>query len=244
MNYRNRRNKTLSKQLNEPRGFTLIELLLAISILVIVMAAAYASLTSLSRSKKLLDDTRESVAIADTVLQRITRELQLASPLPLLPPADQPKKKTLNTLQLLGTHQAHDNFSHDSITFVASEGGQYLPDGGTHTGEVQITYRVAEDPDHMDDLNPIYTLVRDEVPYTYPPEKAYNKIMTFPVTHRLVSLAFSYYDAENAQWHQEWGDQNSNTLRLPDLIEISITLRSPAGKNETFTTAVAIKSQK
>ena len=39
---------------------------------------------------------------------------------------------------------------------MALEGGQYLPDGGTHSGVVQITYRVDKDPEARSGEEPRY----------------------------------------------------------------------------------------
>lgn len=85
-------------------GFTLIEIVIAVSILAAIVGVAYGSLTSIMRSKKLLDEERDLRAVANSVLTRMTRELQLAySGVPLMPPRNQLNKRYSSKVNLIGT---------------------------------------------------------------------------------------------------------------------------------------------
>ena len=223
------------------RGFTLIELLLAITILAMIMGVAYSALSEVVRAKRLLDDSRDSRAMTDAILQRFTRELQLAynGPEGLLPPRDKLEEPLNSRIKLIGEKGDQGGKSAARITFLASEGGQYVPDGGTHSGLVQITYRVEKDPDDSGKDGALY-LVREEVPYTRPFDKAYEKAMIFPITKQLESLSFRFYDLEKAQWRDDWGTLPQ--VGLPAMIEFSAAVRSPEGRIETVTTAVALRA--
>lgn len=223
------------------RGFTLIELLLAITILAMIMGVAYSALGEVVRAKRLLDDSRDSRSMCDAILQRFTRELQLAynGPEGLLPPRDKTDEPLNSRIKLIGEKNEERGERADRITFLASEGGQYIPDGGTHSGLVQITYRVERDPDNSDKDAPLY-LVREEVPYTRPFDKAYEKAMIFPITKQLVSLSFRYYDLEKTEWREDWGTLPQ--IGLPAMIEFSAAVRSPEGRIEIVTTAVALRA--
>ncbi len=217
-------------------GFTFLELVVSIAILAMIMGVTYSSLSQIIRSKKLLDDARDTKAIADAILVRLTREFQLAFPDgALMPPPDNLTQPYPGQPRVLGTaKQGGDNISLDSISFLALEGGQYLPDGGAHTGVVQITYRAEPDPD--DETGKKIFLIRDEVPYTRPYEAAYKKRMTFPITHNLVSLKFRYFDSKTESWVEEWG-QPPRTW-VPAIIKFTLEIRSPLGRVESFESSI------
>ena len=226
-------------------GFTLIEVLIAISLLALVMTVGYSSLSHILRGKRLLDDYRDTAAIGNSALLRLCRELQLAyndGRSSLITPPDQPSEPSSASVVLEGESNSLDNNARaDRITFLALEGGQYLPDGGSHTGVVQITYRVEPNPEETDSMNPSYYLIRDEIPYLRPAEKAYKQRMTFPITSRLVELSFDYFDADKQQWVQTWG--RSGQKKLPLLIRFSLGIRSPTGRVERYATMISLRNE-
>ncbi|NMC61976.1 MAG: prepilin-type N-terminal cleavage/methylation domain-containing protein [SAR324 cluster bacterium] len=225
------------------RGFTLIEIVIAVSILVVIMTTAYATLTQIIRCKKVLDDSRESKTIVNSILLRMTRELQLAKAgVRLLPDREDLNKINNSNLNLIGEAKLLPNKQNgDRITFVAAQGGQYLPDGSAHAGDVQISYRVEENPEEATNEGRSYYLVREELPYITPAKKAYEQAMIFPITDQLVSLSFRYFDGRTNKWVNSWGG-TPNTMKLPKLIEFEVKIRSLNGKIEAFKTAVAIRS--
>jgi prepilin-type N-terminal cleavage/methylation domain-containing protein len=225
-------------------GFTLIELVISITLLVIIMSICYSSLSGIIRAKSTLDDGRDASALANAVLTRMTRELQLAtSGLPLLAPANAPKKGYSSTICMIGDEKKVGGNSNDQITFLAQEGGQYLPDGGTHAGIVQITYRVEQDPDARagSRRDQSYYLVREEVPYYVRPlEKAYKKAMIFPITKSLVELQFRYFSDDSQSWVKSWGKDPN--IRLPKMVEFTIGIKSPQGVVRRYTTTVPLRT--
>ncbi len=224
-------------------GFTLIEVVIAIAILSIIGTVTYSALTQIIRSKNTLDDRRELNAVAYSVLNRMIRELQLSySGIGLLPRPDETDgKQKPSNINMSGEPKTMSNGKHgDSIRFLALEGGQYLPDGGTHSGLVQIMYRVEENPEKIDSEIQSYILVREETPLIRPFEKAFSKVMNFPIVDSLVGLELRYFDPESESWLAEWNIENK--FGLPNQIEIKIELLSPRGETHLFVTSVPIRS--
>jgi len=223
-------------------GFTLIEITIAVAILGTMLFVGYSALSNISWGKKTIDDRRELRLTAASVLSRLTRELQLSfGQLPLLPPRDNLAKPYPSTVVLIGEPGTLENGAPgDSLTFLALEGGQYLPDGGRHSGVVQITYRVEPDPQDKGGGKEELFLVREETPLIAPPKRAYGQTMTFPITDAVTALEFRYYDGEKDEWVDSWGIEGREGL--PKLIRFSLTLRSPLGDSQTFSTIVAIRS--
>jgi type II secretory pathway pseudopilin PulG len=242
-------------------GITLLELVLAISILVIIMALNYSILKGVVQAKNIIDDKRDGMFIANSVLTRLARELQMATEgRALLPscasltggaqqqqqqPNGAPSSPSEPRRVLVGEYGALGQDSrNDTLTFLAKEAGQYIPDGGTHSGIVQITYRVEQDPEARPDKSEVktYLLVRDEVPYQRPPEKACANAIRFPITKDLVSLSFKYYDKKSKAWSDTWNENRS--VRLPTIIQFTVTLKTPAGELESYTSSIALRSDK
>jgi hypothetical protein len=127
-----------------------------------------------------------------------------------------------------------------SLTFLAKEAGQYIPDGGTHSGIVQITYRIEEDPDQRGARQRTLLLVREEVPHRLPATRACADVIRFPITKNLVSMSFQFFDKRAEEWSASWSNERS--VRMPNIVQFSLTLATPQGQ-ETYTTAVPILSQ-
>ena len=239
-------------------GLTLIEVVLAISILAVMITLNYQIVRSIIEAKQILDDRRDGMFIANSILTRLSRELQLAiGDRSLLPacgsaqaqPAQaagsgQPQGQQQSAPRLVLTGEQGSSGSAgrgDSITFLAREAGQYVPDGGTHSGVVQISYRVEPNPDAKNSAEPTFLLIRDELPYSRPVERACEKAIRFPITQNLLSLELKYFDRRNNEWVDAWNNDRSG--RLPAMIQFSIKLLTPAGQVETYTSAVPLKSK-
>jgi prepilin-type N-terminal cleavage/methylation domain-containing protein len=229
-------------------GFTLIEVVLAIAILAVMMTINYQILKGIVRAKREIDDRREGMYIANSVITRMSKEIQLAVRRDLIPAgntasapnaasgsntggAPQPRRPVFSG----GSSSGGDGAS---ITFMAKAAGQYVPDGGTAAGVVQIKYSAAKDPEQQQDDPDLLSLVREEVPNIKPSARAYKNALRFPISNNLVSLAFRFYDSQDKQWVATWDDQRS--MRLPEIVEFSITLKSKLGLIQNYTGAVKI----
>jgi hypothetical protein len=173
------------------------------------------------------------------------RELQLAydKDLPRLASCQEQDPKPLPvTDTFLGEKGTlgPDQIPADSITFLALEGGQYLPDGGGHSGVVQIRYFLAPTPPDDPSGGGPYTLVREEIPYRKPLKKACESVITFPITNRIYGLEFAYFDPKNDSWVDTWASPEHD--HNPSLVRFTVSFRSPAGKISRFTSSVPLRA--
>jgi prepilin-type N-terminal cleavage/methylation domain-containing protein len=224
-------------------GFTLIEVVLAISLLAGIMLTIYQVVGQLARAKQLADMKRDITVIADSLLGRLVRELQLAyaagSPLMGEPDTTNPDDGR-NVYMSLIPGQSNNGARSDQILFLALDAAQFFPEGGTQSGVVQIRYVLRPDPEAPRD-NDSLVLVREETPVIQPPEEAYRRMVVFPLASQVVSLAFTALDGDESQWVSTWGEK-PRTSRLPSLIQINLVLRRGDGALESFQTAVAIRT--
>jgi prepilin-type N-terminal cleavage/methylation domain-containing protein len=218
------------------RGFTLVELVIAISILSVILTVAYSSLSYIIRTKKLLDDRRDVSAVANAVLLRVSREIQLAADIRLVPPSGGFKAGT-TIPSFEGLSKPIDSGEHgDTINFMAQEAGQYVPGGLANVGTVMIRYRVEKDPDSPRGQPSSYFLIRDEVPDIRPTTRAWERLMTFPIAKNVVRFELSYYDSGTNRWNKEWSGQKG----LPALVRMLLALRSPAGVIHEYMTVLPV----
>lgn len=224
-------------------GFTLVEVVIAIGILGVMLAIGYGTLRNILVSKQLLDDGRDARLVADAVVGRMSRELQLAfEGTALLPPRSNMNQPYSSRISLIGEAESIDaDAKADSITFLALEGGQYLPDGGTHSGIVQVSYRMVETPPEQAVGDSKYSLVREEVPYIRPAKRAYRRSVVFPITDRIESLQFMYLDDNKDEWVDSWG--SAGREGLPGQVWFSITLKSGTGKISTYATTIPMRHE-
>lgn len=238
---------------DQQHGFTLVEVILAIAILAVMMTLNYRILKGITQAKRLIDDRREGMFIANSVLTRMSKELQLAVKRPLLPPpgtspgvgsssstpppppsgSDDPNVPAPGRQPYLS---GKNDIEGTSIVFMAKDAAQFIPGGGTSAGVVQITYRTAKDPENND--RDTLSLVREEIPNVKPVAKGYKNALRFPITNNLVSLSFRFYDNQDKQWIPSW--DSSHATRLPEIIEYTITLKSALGAMQTYTSAVKV----
>lgn len=219
-------------------GFTLIEVVLALGILAFMLTIGWGALRNVAESRKLLNDRQTIDLIGDSVVTRLVRELQLATnSLPLMPPSNSPNTRYGSQDSFLG--ESSDGERGSSISFLALEGGQYLPDGGRHSGVVQIAYRVFPTPPEERRPEGSLSLVRSEMPYIRPFTRAYEKEMVFPITHDLAAVTFEFYDQDQSKWTKSWSPSTNNGI--PAIIRLSFTARSPtSGRTQSYTTEVAL----
>jgi len=222
------------------RGLTLVEVIFALAILSFMVSVNYKILTGVIKSRQLIDDRREGMYIANSVLNRLSREIQLAVKRPLLPPPGSPNGAGAPGSGPQPVLLGQSGIDGTSLTFQAKDAGQHIPDGGTNSGIVQIKYSVKEDTEQKLTTNGNLLLVREEFPNIKAPAGAPPKPLVFPITSSLKALSFRFFDSKTNEWTQDWSGQNAT--RLPKIIEFTITLRSPAGKETSYTSAVHIGS--
>ncbi len=223
-------------------GLTLMEVIFALAILSFMVSVNYKILIGVIASRQLIDDRREGMYIANSVLTRLSRELQLAVKQPMLPAngsaaaGSSVSNSTTGQPSLIG----ESGIGGTTLTFMAKDAGQHIPDGTPHAGLVQITYRVAEDPEQKGGSGSKLLLIRDEVANTKPLADAYKKALHFPITNNLRSMSFRFLDGTSNEWTDAW--TAAQAPRLPKVIEFTVTLETPKGKVNSYTSAVHLGS--
>jgi prepilin-type N-terminal cleavage/methylation domain-containing protein len=232
--------KPIQKQFSA--GFTFLEVVIAISILAVIMGVTYSSLNQIIRSKKILDDARDGKAIADSILIRMTREFQqAASNQTLLPPRTKLNQPYPGSPKLYAERKKTDSGQElTSITFITLAQPTLRSEPQFQSEYIQVTYRVEPDPE--DPNKQRLRLIREEVPLLSPPATAYKRALAFPVSQDIVQFEFLFYDFNKEAWVESWG--KSRNYKLPPLVELLFSIRSPLGSIQTYSTVIALPKSK
>jgi general secretion pathway protein J len=230
------------------RGFTLIELMVALAILSIVLSSIYATFFSALRAMR---DTRErddTYQIARVVMEKMSNDLAMAF---YRPGSDREERPT----QLfIGRDATEDDFAHDRLDFTTAS-HVLLRDGRPETDVVEVSYYI--DNTYRDRS----LLVRREDPL--PDEDLRHGGTLRVLAERVVGLNFRYrepgpmpYDrqrrtgpvteeeeeVQEPAWHDAWNADTWQPARksLPELVEITLTIRDKDDQDHQFTTTVLL----
>lgn len=218
-------------------AFTLIEVVLALGIMGLMLSIGWGALRNTAESRRMLTERQDLELVGQAILTRLVKEFQLTtSSLQLMPPSNNKGTKFGDKDSFLA--ESDSNGAKLSVTFLALEGGQYLPDGGRHSGVVQLSYRIVPTPASENHPADSLSLIRSELPYLLPYTKAYEQEMIFPISHDLIDASFEFYDDDKSQWSKSWTP--STNTGIPAMIRFSITIRSKSGRIATYSTAVAV----
>lgn len=230
-----------SRRRNQASGFTLIEVALALGILSVMVLLNYNMITTLVESKMEIDDQRDSVFVANSVLTRLTRELQLATKIRMLVSscsnASSNPTARLDSVLLSDTNPQSGGKG-QSLIFSSTQAAQYVHNGNSHSGAVQISYLVEQDPDQKGGENPGLLLIRDEIPNRLPADVACKDVIRFPITNRLVHISYKFFDSKMNEWSDTWEGPQANNL--PGIIQLTLWLKSDKGRVSSYTTAVRL----
>ena len=225
-------------------GFTLIEILVALAIFGSLLTFVFRLLDQVTHTQQLVDERQGQLAIANSILDRLSRELQLAQKNNNTPLMARPLSGVTaggKTMFFIGQQNKLSNdLRGDTITFMVLEGGQALPGRPAPQGAVQITYRMAPDPDKDGE----FILVREESPFVVnsgnPAIPAQGRTPA-PIANKLLSFQASYLVGSTDTWTSEWGQRTSDPM--PSMIAFIFTVAgNDGGKPKTFFSSVVINS--
>jgi len=241
--------RIMAKRASTDSGFTLIEVIIAIAILASMVTLKYQLLKGIIKAKELIEDRRDAMYIANSLLTRLSRELQLAvassaTPLFVCPDGPVLPQQAVNTTPgangpsrfLIG--KSDENGA--TIQFMAKGAGQQTADSSGQTGVVMLKYSIQQDPESSSERNAPLILLRSETPASGQLLKDCKKEVHFPITNHLVSFNLRFYDGKNKTWTNEWNEQRA--AQLPHIIEFTVSLQSPKGNLVTHTSAVRVTS--
>lgn len=238
------------------KGFTLVEVVIAISIMSLIFMISYRAINQIGISKNEIDNEREAMQIANTILTRFTREFQMA----IMDDRSQFPESEIRDYKFIGDDETISGGEDgDSVTFMAKEAGQFIPGGQSHSGVVMITYKVEKNPDYRvgRDDKELFQLIREETPvfvvgnnttsnrYIVESKRLKEQRMVFPITDKLVSLDFKYFDHGAREWQSDWKEKHrQGQTSIPGMIRMKIKIKTDLGKVMTFATAVPIEAGK
>jgi hypothetical protein len=218
--------------------------ILAIAILAVMVTLNYQILRGIVRAKELVEDRRDAMYIANSLLNRLSRELQLAVNSPRNPLFDCPEGPVTGPPPTATGPARYLVASSDdkqaTIQFMAKGAGQQTADASGQTGVVMLKYSVEQDPERRSERDAPLVLLRSEVPSSGQILKDCKKEIYFPITTRLLTFTMRFYDGRNKTWSNEW--DNKKAAPLPHIIEFTVSLLSPKGNVVTHTSAVKVTS--
>jgi prepilin-type N-terminal cleavage/methylation domain-containing protein len=221
------------------KGFTLIEFTIVLAIFSVLLTFLYSTIVHTSTTVRRIEEHIKRQHKVRTLFEGILREVRLISVnTPALILSPNPGPGNAQPVRL----KAERNQNGSVITFIAPEGGVYMPGRQSGSNLAQITYRVEPDPDHQGN----FLLIRDEMPIIYPPKAAFDKKITFPVHRNIRGFDIRMYNISQKSWTSEWG-LSTNTAPpgaptpslIPALVEITLTIETGNGTVRSYTTLVA-----
>jgi len=227
-------------------GLTLIEVIIAIAILAVMVTLNYQMLRGIVTAKELIEDRRDAMYIANSLLTRLSRELQLAVAIPgrnifncpdgpvAAPP---PQNQGASPARYLSGESDERGAT---IQFMAKGAGQQTADASGQTGVVMLKYSMQQDPERRSERDAPLALVRSDTPSSGQILRDCAKEIHFPVTNNLVAFSLRFYDNKTKSWTTNWDEQRGG--KLPIIIEFTVSLLSPKGNVITATSAVRVTS--
>lgn len=249
-----KRRNSIGQQQSQPQGlhpstyhgFTLIEVLLAITALSIMLTLSYSTISSLLSAKSIIEDEQEVERLELVLIKRLSRELQLATAgISIMPPPDDTETQYTSADNLIGERNELPNgLPGDTITFIGLNAGQnFLEDRPAQTGLVQISYLLKQDPERIPQEDyPVYSLIREEVPYERPFKEAFEKAVRFPLVDTVESLSFEYFDMATREWSRTWGDGQKK--ELPAMVRCTLKVRTPRSVPKTISVTVPLRAKR
>ncbi len=232
-------------RLAEPRsGFTLIELMVALAMLAIVLSSVYATFFSAvkaMRDSREQDDTHQ---VARVVMERITSDLAMTFYRPGTDRKDHP------TQAFIGRNGDDGEYARDRLDFTTAS-HVLMRDGHPETDVVEVSYYI--DDTYTDRM----LLVRREDPL---PDEDFRHGGTLRImAENVVALNFRYREPgpeagqrrkedekdkepDEPAWHDTWNaDKWEQRKSIPELVEVTLTIRDKDGRDHTFGTTVLLR---
>ncbi len=242
------RSNAKSRTADRERGFTLIELSFVALLLALLGSIIYGSITTLVRTKNVLESSRVAQRTAEAVMTRISKELENRYAQPLRSVDNERKASrtsggdaddeiTENSSLLIGRTRRIQGVNADSIRLVTLGNPGSANLGNPGLIEVQYSLSQINNP-QVNSLGtgPLFSLIREEGPADVEDQRIFNS-RTFRqvLSDRVRSLQFRY--RFNKKWVNQWSTKRET---FPDVVEITLGMAGDSGGDVTYRTAVSI----
>ena len=217
-------------------GFTLLEILIAIFIFAVVLSIIYSAFLGTSRVINETEEEAEIYSMARITLDRMLDDLEsLYVPQNPAEPTE-PDSDKVTGADFVGEDKELDGRPADSLRFM-SRAHIVFSEEDRPSGTAAIEYYVKESDDEEEGEEPHFVLFRSDTPELEEvPGKGTGGLV---LCEKLVSIDFTYYDAEGDE-HDSW-DTTAEAFegRIPSMVSISLELentRDPEAPYKFFTT--------
>ncbi len=217
-------------------GFTLVELVVVAVLLALMSGILYGTISGILRGRAIIESEQDTARVAQYVLERMSRELTSRAPIALSQrEEDQRSTPIYSTDTLEGLDKQGTSNDEDQLRFVSINSGQLFFNTVPSYGLVEIDYHLEDS--RQQQRSPAKgnkILVREEVPADVRSEEIRKqRRVAFPIADNVAGLNFRF--RREGQWLSEWKNQGA---RLPEAVEITLTLQGSEGKLDTYRTAV------
>jgi general secretion pathway protein J len=198
------------------QGFTLLEMLVAVMVISVILGVIYGSFFGTSRTYALLESNEDVYRTAQTLTSMLSRELRAASFDPKL------------SAGLLGTGGESGEEGTDEIFFVTRahrRSRENAKEG--YMAEIGYFFDVDELNGEKRLFKSVDLTVDDDI-------REGGKF--YPLTDRLESLNFSYYNKKDDAWVEEWDAKNQG--KLPDYVLAEFSILDDNDKATLFRTVI------
>jgi len=225
-------------------------------LLALLGSIVYGSITTLVRTKSVIESGRVGQRTAEALITRISRELEnrYAEPLRSKNAASQAGASSAGATTtappdddaaplLVGRTRRVQGVSADSIRLVTL-GNPASTEMG-NPGLIEVQYSLQSIPNTADtgSLNPgslytgpMFSLVREEGPANVEDQKTFDaRTFRQVLSDKVRSLQFRY--RFNRRWVNQWSTKRET---FPDAVEITLSMASEGGGSQIYRTAVSI----
>lgn len=227
------------------RGLTLIELVVVTFLIAILSGILYGTLGGIIRTRDQTEDLRAMDRTAHYLFGRIGMEIGGRSFVPLNnvnPDGTTPTSAPVAPVPtyMVSESKREGDFDADTFRFVSGNAAQAFVGSPGNFGLVEVEYRLEKsakaDPSSS---IPKRLLIRSEVPAGITsPDIIKKRRVEVPLAEDVVSLKFRFL--KDGKWQSGWKD---STTPLPEMIELTIGIRTGGDRVESYRTAFPISQR-
>lgn len=210
-------------------------------LLALLGSIIYGSITTLIRTKNVIESSRVGQRTAEAIISKISRELENRYAEPLRAKSDNVAKESdsdsgedeLSSPLLIGRSRKVQGESADSIRFVTL--GNPASSQMGNPGLIEVQYSLRQNSNTYNGEH-VFSLVREEGPASVDNQKIFD-LRTFQqiLSDRVRSLQFRY--RFNRRWVNQWSTKRET---FPDAVEITLSMANDGGGSQIYRTAVSV----
>lgn len=217
--------KSHSRCQTSGKGFTLIEVVIAIFIGSLVLITLYASFFQIIKSKEIAESELELYHESRVIMSRLSEDL--ASMYPRGNVYDN-KSNFISAIPVLEGYPEGDQ-SFIRFTSLSRDPGLNEKD----SDQALVTYFTVKD-----DETGLYKLYRSENPYFVDD----SNIVSYPISENVILFKLNYMDGiiiDEANFSDSWNTNERG--KVPDLVELTLVLKSPRDEEVEFRTLIKLR---